>query len=102
MSVSPLATDTSGFLVQSCLGQNPLSGNLFVFRTKRGNRIKLLYWNRDGYAICSKHLQRSTFRQAIAVDGNGVEIGAAALTMIPEGIDLRTVKRFKNLSKNCL
>jgi len=85
-------------LVQSCMGQDPLSGNLFVFRNRRGNRLKLLYWDRDGWAVWSKHLQRGTFRQPIAVDGKSAEIDAATLTMILEGIDLATVKRFKRFS----
>lgn len=83
-------------LVQSFMGQDPLTGNLFVFRNRRGNKLKVLYWDRTGYAIWSKHLQRGTFRLPITgVNNNSTEIDAATLTMILEGIDLRTVRRFK-------
>lgn len=85
-------------LVQSYMGQDPLTGNLFVFKNRRGNKLKVLYWDRTGYAIWSKHLQRGTFHLPIVGDGNSAEIDAATLTMILEGIDLRTVRRFKRFS----
>ena len=86
-------------LVNSFMGQNPLSGDLFVFRNRRGNRLKLLYWDQDGWAIWSKHLQRGTFRLPTAsADGYSAQIDAATLTMILAGIDLRTVRRFKRFS----
>src|SRR6202142_2770409 len=77
------------------LGADPLSGHLFVFRNKRGDRLKLLYWDRDGYAIWYKRLEQGSFRfpAATANDGDGVEIHAADLTMILDGIDLDSVKR---------
>jgi transposase len=44
-------------LVQQHLECDPLSGDLFVFRSKRGDRVKLLYWNDDGYALWYKRLE---------------------------------------------
>jgi len=82
-------------LVKSFMGQDPLSGNLFLFRNRRGNKLKLLYWDRNGYAIWSKHLQRGTFRLPAAADGSSLEIDVATLTMILEGIDLTSVRRLK-------
>lgn len=83
-------------LVRSCMGQDPLTGNLFVFRNRRGNKLKMLYWDRTGYAIWSKHLQQGTFRLPITgIANSSVEIDATTLTMILEGIDLQTVRRFK-------
>jgi transposase len=83
-------------LVREHLGTDPLSGHLFVFRNKRGDRLKLLYWDRDGYAIWYKRLEIGTFRfPALDKDGGGVEIPAADLALILEGIDLASVRRQK-------
>jgi transposase len=83
-------------LVREYLGADPLSGHLFVFRNKRGDRLKLLYWDRDGYAIWYKRLEIGSFRfPLLGGDGDGVEIHATDLAMILEGIDLASVKRQK-------
>lgn len=87
-------------LVREFLGVDPLSGHLFAFRNKRGDRLKLLYWDRDGYMIVYKRLEIGVFRFPAAVgDDNGVEIRAADLTMILDGVDLGSVKRQKRYSR---
>jgi len=81
-------------LVREFLGGDPLSGHLFVFRNKRGDRLKLLYWDRDGYAIWYKRLELGSFRfPAQGGDGDGFEIHATDLAMILDGIDLASVTR---------
>jgi transposase len=81
-------------MVREFLGADPLSGHLFVFRNKRSDRLKLLYWDTDGLAIWYKRLEQGTFRfPKITGDGDGVEIRAADLTMILDGVDLDSVKR---------
>jgi transposase len=83
-------------MVREFLGADPLSGHLFVFRNKRGDRVKLLYWDSDGLAIWYKRLEEGTFRfPAPAEKGDGVEIRAADLTMLLDGVDLNSVKRQK-------
>jgi len=77
--------------------QNPLSGHLFVFRGRRGDRIKILYWNRDGYALWYKRLETGVFRFP-ADTREAREITAAELGMILEGIDVTAVKRSKRFS----
>lgn len=81
-------------MVREFLGADPLSGHLFVFRSKRGDRVKLLYWDGDGLAIWYKRLERGSFRfPAASGDRPGVEIRAADLTMLLDGVDLSSVKR---------
>jgi transposase len=86
-------------LVQLHLDGNPLSGDLFVFRSKRGDRVKLLWWNDDGYALWYKRLEKGTFPWP-ARDGTRTPVGAhglilrpAELAMLLDGIELSNVKR---------
>ncbi len=83
-------------LVQQGLQGDPLSGDIFVFRNKAADRIKLLIWEEDGYAIWYKRLEVGTFRFPPSPQSQArVEIRAADLVMLLEGIDLSTVKRGK-------
>jgi transposase len=94
--------DSLACLVQSSLTRDPLSGHLFVFRSRRGDRVKVLYWDKDGYALWYKRLERGTFRfPAIATgDGaKGVEVEAADLMMILDGVDLGSVRRQRRYSR---
>ena len=84
--------DTLAELVRRQLGADPLSGQLFVFRNKRGDRIKLLYWDEDGYVIIYKRLEAGTFAFPQA-DGGGVEIRAADLQMLLDGVEWEKVQR---------
>lgn len=77
----------------SCgLGLDPLSGHLFVFSNRRRDRLKVLYWDRDGYAVWAKRLERGTFRIPTAADGR-VEMTAADLAALLAGIDLSAARR---------
>ena len=88
--------DTLACLVQAHLGQDPLSGDLFVFRSKRGDRLKLLYWDTDGYALWYKRLEAGRFRFPLVSKGQThVTIAAAELTMLLDGVDLASVRRTK-------
>jgi transposase len=86
-------------MVREFLGADPLSGHLFVFRNKRGDRLKLLYWDSDGLAIWYKRLEEGTFRFPPVPDGHGVEIRAADLSMLLDGVDLDSVKRQKRYQR---
>ena len=86
--------DTLAGMVRQHLGDDPLGGALFVFRSRRGDRVKVLYWDRDGYALWYKRLERGAFRFPEPAGGAaGVEVSASDLLMLPEGVDLKTVKR---------
>lgn len=86
--------DTLAELVRQQLQGDPLSGQLFVFRNKRADRVKLLYWDEDGFVIVYKRLEVGSFRFPEA-EAAGVEIRAADLQMLLDGIDLDSVKRQK-------
>jgi transposase len=91
--------DSLAGLVEQQLGQDPLAGDLFVFRSKRGDRLKLLYWDSDGLAIWYKRLEEGTFvfppadEQRPTVGSHGLVIRPAELAMLLDGIDLTNVKR---------
>jgi transposase len=84
--------DGLSLLVRDKIAQDPLSGHLYVFRNRRRDRIKILYWDRDGLAIWYKRLEKGTFRFPEAVDGR-VEVTPAEMAAVLEGIDLRHARR---------
>ena len=79
-------------LASGSLALDPLSGHLFVFVNKRRDRIKILYWDRDGMAVWAKRLERGTFRVPAATSGR-VEMTTAELAALLAGIDLNTARR---------
>ena len=86
--------DTLAVLVRDFLGRDPLSGHLFLFISRRGDRMKILYWDADGYAMWYKRLETGTFRRpAGRPDAAEVELKASELAMLLEGIDLKSIKR---------
>jgi transposase len=84
--------DSLAEVVRQQLQGDPLSGQLFVFRNKRGDRVKLLYWDEDGFVLIYKRLEIGTFRFPQASVA-GVAIRAADLQMLLDGVDLDSVKR---------
>jgi transposase len=94
--------DSLAQLVESSLALDPLSGHLFVFRSRRGDRIKILYWDNDGYAMWYKRLERGTFRfpaASSADETKGAEVKAADLMMLLDGVDLGSVRRQRRYSR---
>lgn len=88
--------DSLAALVREGLQGDPLSGDVFVFRNRAADRIKLLIWEEDGYAIWYKRLEAGTFRFPPSPEAQPrVEVRAADLVMLLEGIDLSSVKRGK-------
>ncbi len=82
-------------LVQTALAQNPFSGHLFVFRGRRGDLVKLVWFDGDGLCLFAKRLERGRFVWPQAASGT-VALSAAQLSMLLEGIDWRRpVKRWR-------
>jgi transposase len=85
-------------LVEQQMQLDSLSGHLFVFRNKRGDKLKALYWDRDGYALWYKRLEQGTFRITLPDEGarnEPIEMRPADLAMMLDGVDLASVKRQK-------
>ncbi len=89
--------DGLAMMVHCVIEQEPLSGHVFVFRNKRGNMLKMLYWDRDGYAIWYKRLEKGVFFWPNHIPENAT-IDYHELTMMLEGIESVRVKRTKRFS----
>jgi len=80
--------------VRSVIGQDPLGDSLFIFRSRRGDRLKLLMWDRDGFILWYKRLEAGVFKLPRVKDGaRSVELRASELAMILDGIDMTKLKR---------
>jgi transposase len=81
-------------LVRSVFQADPLDGSLFLFHNRRGDRVKILYWDRDGLALWYKRLERGTFEMIPAREGEAVvEIDATQLAMLLGGVPLASGRR---------
>jgi transposase len=78
--------------VQTVLDQQPFSGHVFAFRGRRGDIVKLLWWDGDGLCLLSKRLERGRFIWPKAESGT-VSLSRAQLSMLLEGIDWRRPER---------
>jgi transposase len=84
-------------VTRGVIRQDPLSGHVFAFVNRRRNRIKLLVWDRTGYVLLYKRLERGTFRLAAppVLGQRHVEMDAGELGLMLEGLDLREAVRRK-------
>jgi len=87
--------DSLMVIVRDVFGQDPLSGHLFIFFSMRRDRVRIVYWDRNGFASWSKRLERGRFKPTFfedkAIAANAIE--AAELALILEGIDLAGARR---------
>lgn len=84
--------------VMQVIGEDPASGHLFVFRNRRGDQVRILFWDRTGYCIFAKRLARGRFHLPTTLTGPNarhVEVDAAELGLLLEGIDLSDAQRRK-------
>jgi len=79
-------------IVFEVLQEDPLSGHLFVFRNRRGDRVKILYWDRSGLCLWYKRLEKGKFHFPV-IAGTYVEMEAGELALLLEGIDLAGARR---------
>lgn len=84
--------DKLAAIVQEKLATDPFAGHVFVFRGRRGDLVKLLWWDGDGLCLFAKRLERGRFIWPQAADGS-VHLNKAQLSMLLEGIDWRRPER---------
>jgi transposase len=85
--------DALSGLVTTAFSQDPTSGHLFLFVNRRRDRLKILYWDRDGLAIWYKRLETGSFQlPAVAPGAVSIEMSPTQLTLILSGIDLGSAR----------
>jgi transposase len=87
--------DSLMVIVRDQFKQDPLSGHLFIFFSKRCDRVRIVYWDRNGFAMWTKRLEAGRFRPTFSSDGtlSSLAMEAAELALIVEGIDLAGARR---------
>jgi transposase len=80
--------------VRAVIGEDPLSGHWFLFHSRRGEWLKILHWDRDGFVLWYKRLEEGKFKLPRPREGaRTVELRASELAMILDGIDVSKLKR---------
>jgi len=93
--------DSLAAIVKNGFKKNPLDGTFFIFINRTADRLKILYWDRDGYALWYKRLEAGRFRLPTTLTSDGEPaalISAAQLAMILEGIEPVSVKQQKRFA----
>jgi transposase len=83
-------------LARVVTAQEPMDGHLFLFRGRGGDRLKILYWDKDGFVLWYKRLEEGTFKlPRIEAGATSVELRVSELAMMLDGIDLKSIRRVK-------
>lgn len=85
-------------LVRNDMGLDVLSGDVFIFIGRRGNKIKLLQWDTDGFALYEKGLERGTFERPGSTGSRQFSISAEQLQYILKGVVLKSIRYKKRYS----
>jgi len=92
--------DSLAALIQAELGMDPLLGHLFVFKSRRGNRVKLLLWDQDGWCLVYKRLEQGSFRfPAATSETRSVTVSHQELSLLLWGIDPASVRRQRRYTR---
>ena len=87
--------------VRVVIGQDPLGGHLFVFRSRRGDRMKILLWDRDGFVLWYKRLESGVFKlPRMSTGSRSIEVRGSELAMILDGIDMSKLKRVRRYERS--
>ncbi len=86
--------------VRAVIGQDPLSGHWFIFRSRRGDRLKILTWDQDGFILWYKRLEVGIFKLPRPESGvRSQELRASELAMILDGIDVSRLERVRRYER---
>jgi transposase len=87
--------DSLAAIVRSVFEHDPLTGHLYVFFSKRRDRVRVIYWDRNGFAMWTKRLEKGRFHAPVDADGKlaVAAMEASDLALILEGIDLAGARR---------
>jgi len=86
--------------VRTVMGQDPLSGHGFIFRSRRGDRLKILTWDQDGFILWYKRLEAGVFKLPRTESGaRSRELRASELAMILDGIDVSRLERVRRYER---
>ena len=86
--------------VRTVIGQDPLAGHGFIFRSRRGDRLKILTWDQDGFILWYKRLEVGVFKLPRPEGAaTAVELRASELAMILDGIDVSRLKRVQRYER---
>ena len=81
-------------VAEETFGQDPLAGHLFLFFNRERDRIKILFWDADGYCIWYKRLEYGVFQMPVPTEGEqGVELNGTQLNRLLNGLDLKNGRR---------
>jgi len=87
--------DRLAAMVEHELGEDPMTGDCFLFTNRRGHMVKLLYWDGDGFVIWFKRLEQGCFRL-----GDVKTLDRASLALILDGLEAKQLTRLKRYRKN--
>jgi transposase len=88
-----LSFDRLAALARDVIQQDPLSGHLFVFQNRLGDRVKILYWDRSGFCLWYKRLEQGVFHFFSRAATTHLEVDAADLLLLLDGIELAQATR---------
>jgi transposase len=93
--------DGLAMLVRERFGLDPLSGHFFVFRNRRGDRLKILVWDSSGFWILYKRLEQGTFAWPEDAETDSVSITSRDLAVLLSGVDLTHTRRRRWYDRAC-
>ena len=92
--------DGLAIYVQTFLNKNPLTDGLFIFRNKNADKVKLLYWHRNGLMIVYKRVEKGRFQWPVT-DNNPLSLTRQDLELLLDGVDPSTIQRLPALTPGC-